>query len=82
MKEIEIVESARKELLNLPDQIQRQIIGKIQSLKSVPFPPNCKKLHGAAGYRIRSGDYRVVYVVGPAMVTILAIGHRGWIYRM
>ncbi|HTV60134.1 MAG TPA: type II toxin-antitoxin system RelE/ParE family toxin [Verrucomicrobiae bacterium] len=46
-------------------------------------PPNCKKLRGREGWRIRVGDFRVVYEINDErrVVTILHVGHRREIYR-
>ncbi len=58
----------------------RERIGRLQS---VPRPPDCKKLGDPNIYRIRQGDYRIIYQVDDAqrLVQILRIGHRREVYR-
>ena len=69
-------------------KLRKQIIGKIMSLADNPFPPGHKVIRGSANneervYRIRSGDYRVLYVVrnNPSHIVVLDIDHRKDIYR-
>lgn len=72
-----------------PGKVRRQIVEKIKTLASNPFPQGCKKLHGvssdnASVYRERSGDYRILYVVKTIperIVIILDVDHRKEIYR-
>lgn len=70
----------------VPPKIGGQIKRKIEALAANPHPPGCKKLHGYGDgaddvYRIRSGDYRVLYVVRDVSIVILDIDHRKDIYR-
>ena len=79
-----ITRSAEKQLKRLPAQIQRRVAAVILSLSIEPRPYGSKKLTGTlASYRLRVGDYRVIYEVQNAEVTVsvLKIGHRGDIYR-
>ena len=81
---IEFLASARKELADLPEKIQRQIMRRIAKLADEPRPKGCKALQGdSALYRIRSGDYRFIYRVEDArlLVTIVKIGPRATVYR-
>jgi mRNA interferase RelE/StbE len=73
-------------LKTVPKKIRKQIIGKVYKLASDPFPPTAKMLHGMEDgeervYRIRSGDYRILYVVRGIIVVVLDIGHRKDVYR-
>lgn len=70
--------SAEKELDRLPVQLQNRITTKLLELESNPRPPVIQKLHGQESYRIRIGDYRVLYVIDDRVQTleIAAIGHR------
>lgn len=73
-------------LRSLPKKFRGQIVGKIKQLAFNPYPPTCKALQGMADgeekvYRIRSGDYRILYVVRGNIVVVLDIGHRKDIYR-
>jgi mRNA interferase RelE/StbE len=78
-----IKRSAAKELESLPDKIRRRIADRIQALGTEPRPPGCEKLTGEELYRIRQGDYRVVYSVTDAELTVLVIRvrHRRDVYR-
>ncbi|MCC5813762.1 MAG: type II toxin-antitoxin system RelE/ParE family toxin [Leptospira sp.] len=60
-----------------------KIVSSIQSLATDPLPSGVKKLKGRDGYRIRSGDYRIVYTVNEMKkeIIILNIGHRKDVYR-
>ena len=80
---IEFVPSARKALRKLPLPIRKRIQVAIDELAENPFPPGVKKLHGEGGYRIRVGDYRVIYDVehGRLIVLVIRIGHRREVYR-
>lgn len=81
MKRIEITKSAAKELAGFSRDVQIRLAAKIKPLAENPFPPNAKKLKGDLGYRIRSGDYRIIYKIGEETVKILAIGNRKDVYR-
>ncbi len=84
MFEIEYTKAARKDLRKL-DQVPRARIGEaIDSLASDPHPPGSRKMIGSeALFRIRVGDYRVIYEVRNEVLTIfiIKIGHRQNIYR-
>jgi len=56
--------SAKKELKDLPSEIIERLLPKIRELSGNPRPVGCKKLHGHKDrWRIRVGNYRVVYAV-------------------
>ncbi len=84
MFEIEYNKAARKDLRKL-DQVPRARIGEaIDSLSSDPHPPGSRKMIGSeALFRIRVGDYRVIYEVRNEVLTIfiIKVGHRKNIYR-
>ena len=75
--------SAAKELERLPERPRRQIARKIRALAEQPRPAGCEKLTGEGLYRIRQGDYRVVYAIEDQVLTVLVIrvGHRREVYR-
>ena len=83
--EVEISESAEKSLGKIQKKNRLQIIEKIDSLEQEPTPSGSIKLKGYKDvlYRIRSGDYRIVYSIKQKMliVLIVEIGHRREIYR-
>ncbi len=80
---IDIARDAKKELAALPQQVQVRVSKAILALENNPFPHGAKKLKNRDGWRIRVGDYRVLYLVdGKAKrVAIGNIGHRREIYR-
>lgn len=80
---IELIPSAQKDLDGLEKRFFEQIKDKILSLKSDPRPHNCLKLTAEDGYRIRSGDYRVLYRIDDKgrVIYIYRIKHRKESYR-
>ena len=82
---IVIENRALAELANLPKKIQRQIANKIDRLSANAHPSGCKVLKAGKSplYRIRSGDYRIVYQIREKQVVILVvrIAHRKDVYK-
>jgi mRNA interferase RelE/StbE len=75
---------ALRQLEKLPREAQRRLSAKIEALRDDPFPAGCKKMAAISdAWRIRAGDYRVVYQVhrGVLLVLVLTIGHRREVYR-
>ena len=76
--------AAARFLLRLKDaKLKARLDEAIESLAAVPRPPSCRKLAGTVDrYRIRVGDYRIIYRVDDAKVTVLVlvIGHRREVY--
>ncbi len=75
-----------KDLKKIPKKAQKSIVDKILELQNNPRPVGCKKLHGQSHpplYRIRAGDYRVVYTIqdNVLLVLIISVGHRKSIYE-
>lgn len=81
--QVEIVRDARKELARLPTHMQTRIAKAILALETDPFPHNCKKLKNRDGWRIRMGDYRVLYTADAKtrQIVVGVIGHRREVYR-
>jgi mRNA interferase RelE/StbE len=76
--------SARKELENLSDSLIARLVPKINSLAADPRPSGCRKLHGYKDvWRIRVGDYRVVYIIDDdrKIVSITRVAHRREVYE-
>lgn len=75
--------SARRELEHLPKQDIQRIVKRLQQFASQPRPPSCHKLSSTNLYRIRQGDYRILYAVddGKRLIDIIKIGHRREVYR-
>jgi mRNA interferase RelE/StbE len=80
---VELKPSARKELESLPDTVLARVVSKLESLKHDPRPAGCKKLKGYKDqWRIRIGDWRVVYIVddNARLVSVTRIAHRREVY--
>lgn len=56
-----LTKTAQKQLDKLPNQIADSLLDTIEQLAEEPRPDGCKKLKGRSGYRIRQGDYRILY---------------------
>jgi mRNA interferase RelE/StbE len=80
---ITIKQSAAKELEDIPTKDLRRIIKRIQSLASNPRPYGCQKISAQNCYRIRQGNYRVIYIIDDRawLADIIKIGHRREVYR-
>ncbi len=81
---LEIKQSAQKELDALDEVLFTRIDRKILALKDNARPAGCKKLKGYKDqWRIRSGDWRVVYVIDDAakLISITRIAHRREVYE-
>ena len=81
---IQFKPAALRQLEKLPRDLQKRIASKIQALRNDPFPSGCKKLFGESDtWRVRVGDYRVIYRVrrGVLLILVINIGHRRDVYR-
>jgi len=75
--------SVQKELDRLPQDALRRILARLAELETNPRPTDVKKLKGRKAWRIRVGDYRVIYEIHGRQLQILVItiGHRREVYR-
>jgi mRNA interferase RelE/StbE len=76
--------SAERELRKLPREVIMRLVALAESLRQDPFPSGVKKLVGAhQTYRVRSGDYRLIYEVQDEalIVQIIRVGHRREVYK-
>ena len=75
--------SVAKDLRGIPKADVRKILARTESLASDPRPPGSIKLAGAERYRIRQGNYRILYSIDEdqVIVTVVRIGHRGDVCR-
>ena len=73
----------KKDLLKLPKADVQKIMEAIRSLSDTPRPPGIQKLPGQERYRIRQGDYRIIFSIQDAERTIwiVKIGHRRDVYK-
>ena len=75
--------SVRKELDRLPEDIANRILARLAGLETNPRPADVKKLKGRDAWRIRVGDYRVIYEIHDRVlqVIVITVGHRREVYR-
>lgn len=81
---VEITPAAVRQLRKLDQTGRRRVQAAVELLANDPRPPGAKKLVGGDGeWRVRTGDYRIVYEVYDRVlrVLVLAVGHRREIYR-
>lgn len=80
---LSVKKDAEKEIRSLPKNDLKRVVQKIQSLSGDPRPEGCEKLKGEEGYRIRQGDYRIIYLVDDSekAVRVVRVGHRREVYR-
>lgn len=73
----------QKQLDKIPDKEADKILKKIHQLEHDPFPHGYEKLGGGAGYRIRLGEYRMIYCIDKInqLITISRIRPRGSAYK-
>ena len=78
-----ILRRAQKELAGLPREAFEQTKQCILRLAKEPRPVGCRKLTGREGWRVRVGDYRIIYEIDDTQrtVTVLHVGHRRDVYR-
>lgn len=81
--EIRTKASAEREIRDLPDSVLRRVHAKIESLAENPRPKGCVKLAQVEGYRVRVGNYRIVYTINDAVqyIEIITVDHRRQVYR-
>ena len=81
---VNLKRSAEKELEKLPVKIHDKIVKDLILLKNNPIPVGAKKLQGREGYRLRVGDYRVLYIIDNSKkkVEVFSIAHRKEVYRL
>jgi mRNA interferase RelE/StbE len=75
--------SAVKEIEGIPKQDRTRVVEGIQSLAENPRPPGCEKLSAQDKYRVRQGDYRIVFSIddGAGTVLVVKVAHRREVYR-
>ena len=80
---VRITKSAAKELEDVPKPDRLRIVDKIRLLAENPRPHGSKKLSGEEKYRLRQGDYRILYTIDDRIVTVtvVKIGNRRDVYK-
>jgi mRNA interferase RelE/StbE len=78
-----LLASARREVEHLEKRDRVRVLDAITALAQDPRPRGCEKLSTLEKYRIRVGEYRVVYTIDDAIVTVVVVkvGHRRDVYR-
>jgi mRNA interferase RelE/StbE len=80
---VSLKKSAEKELRSIPSQDIGRIVEKIKHLEQQLRPHGCEKMEGGNRYRIRQGDWRVIYTINDSekSVMVFKIGNRREVYR-
>lgn len=81
--EITFKKSVAKDLKKIPKKDVSRILEVIQSLSRNPRPPQVKKLSGQERYRMRKGNYRILYTIEDTklVITVVKVGDRREVYR-
>lgn len=76
--ELRFKRSVAKDLRGVPREGVNRILARAELLRDNPRPPDSEKLAGHELYRVRQGDYRIVYSIddGTVVVEVIKIGHR------
>ena len=79
---VAVAPSARRQLRRLPRSAQSRILDAIEALGTYARPRGAVKLEASLHlYRVRVGDYRIIYSISDSSVLVLKIGHRSDVYR-
>jgi len=70
---LEIKRSAAKELAQLPPKDRGRVVARIQALADDPRPVGAEKLSGQERYRVRQGDYRILYEIEDQILRIMVV---------
>ncbi len=83
MYKVELRRHAQRALDKLPKSDFQSVIGAIKGLTQMPRPRGIEKVKSTGLWRIRQGDYRIIYAIddNEHLVTIVRVGHRREIYR-
>jgi mRNA interferase RelE/StbE len=75
--------SVAKDLRRVPNRDLQRILAAIESLAEEPRPSGIEKLSGEEKYRVRQGNYRIIYEINDdeIVVVVVKIGHRKDVYR-
>ena len=78
-----VKESVSKDLTKLPKKDVKRIVTAIKALAQNPRPPQSKKLSGQERYRLRQGNYRILYSIEDEQLVVCVVraGHRRDVYR-
>jgi mRNA interferase RelE/StbE len=75
--------SVAQDLRRIPNRDLQRILAMIELLSEEPRPPGIEKLSGQEKYRVRQGNYRIIYEINDdeIVVVVVKIGHRKDVYR-
>jgi mRNA interferase RelE/StbE len=76
--ELTVRPSVSWDLHGIPREDVRRILAHIEALRDDPQPPGSEKISGQERYRVRQGDYRILYTIADAelIVEVVKVGHR------
>jgi len=80
MYKIEWKEHAIKDIEKFEGTMARRVIKKVDELSENPFSKDIKRLKGSKDFRLRVGDYRVIFSIDQDSIQILKVGHRKNVY--
>jgi mRNA interferase RelE/StbE len=80
---VQVKDSVRKDLAPIPKNDLQRIMERISELADNPRPAGCEKLSGQERYRVRQGNYRIIYSIQDFELTVwvVKVGHRRLVYR-
>lgn len=81
---VRLAPAAVRQLRKLPPDARRRIQAAVELLAETPRPPGAKKLSGSSGdWRVRTGDYRIIYEIldSQLIILVVAMGQRREIYK-
>ena len=75
--------SARKQMERFSGETETRLLAKLSALEANPRPSGCKKLKKRDAWRVRVGDYRIIYEIHDKVlqVIVVTVGHRREVYR-
>lgn len=81
--ELIVMPKAERQFLRLDKSVQGRVAEMMSALRDIPRPHGCLKMKGGDSYRVRVGDYRVVYEIHDRTITVIVvkIAHRREAYR-
>jgi mRNA interferase RelE/StbE len=81
--DLRVKPSVARDLRGIPQADVRRILARIETLREDPRPPGSEKLSAQERYRLRQGNYRILYTVsdGELIIEVVKVGHRRDVYR-
>jgi mRNA interferase RelE/StbE len=81
--QVNLPKTVQKQLSALPQELKQRILKALAQLQEEPRPVNSLQMKGGQGFRVRIGDYRILYDIDDSsqIINLRRIGHRREIYR-